>query len=103
MGQTRRRPIIPSTPNDPTNQLTVTFYGKLRDISKSNLTIETEDQAAMEIGRSHKTKFMKAGKEVKPESIPVGTPVAVDVMKDPNLKPLAMLVIVDAVPPKGDK
>jgi hypothetical protein len=102
-GQTRRRAVIPSHPNDPINQIAVTFYGKLKDISKSEMTIETEDQPTLVIGRSHKTKFLKDGKDVKPDSIPVGTAVSVDVKKDPDLKPLALTVIVEPPAPKQEK
>jgi hypothetical protein len=83
--------------------MAVTFHGKLVEITKKEVTIATEDQPIFNIGRSSKTKFMEDGKSIKPEAIPVGASVTVDVTKDPDLNPLALTVIVDAKAPPPAK
>ena len=93
-----RRSTIPTTkPQDSTKGMVVTFDGKLTELSKKDFTIATEDQPAVVIGRSHKTKFVKDGKAIKPDDIPVGAQLSVDVVKDPDLHLLA--VTVNVVPP----
>jgi hypothetical protein len=67
----------------------------LTELSKKDFTIATEDQPAFVIERSHKTKFVKDGKAIKPEDIPVGAELTVDVMKDPDLHPIAVSVMVE--------
>jgi hypothetical protein len=104
--QTRRRVIPTTKPTDSVGNMVVTFHGKLTEMSKKDLTIATEDQPAFVIGRSHKTKFLKDGKAIKPEEIPVGAALTVDVTKDPDLNPLAVAVTVDspaAKPPSDQK
>jgi hypothetical protein len=97
----RRVPATTSgKPKDSVNGMVVTFHGKLVEISKKEVTIETEDQPVFNIGRTGKTKFLKDGKPIKPESIPAGTMLTVDVTKDPDLNPLALTVLVDDAPAK---
>jgi hypothetical protein len=91
----RRRVISPSKAVENLDGLLVTFHGKLVEISKKEITIETEDQPIFNIGRSGKTKFLKDGKAIKPDTIPVGALLTVDVVKDPDLNPLAVNVNVD--------
>jgi hypothetical protein len=99
-----RRSTIPTTkPQDSTKGMVVTFYGKLTEFTKSDFTIATEDQPAVVIGRSRKTKFVKDGKPVKFDDIPVGAPLAVDVTKDPDLHLLAVTVEVDPKPDPNQK
>lgn len=101
----RRRYGTPSKPTDSSNGMVVTFHGKLVEISKKEVTIATDDQPVFNIGRSRKTKFLKDGKEIKPESIKEGASLTVDVVKDPDLNPLAVTVNVDpvAAQPTGSK
>ena len=65
------------------------------------LQMQTEDQL-VNIRRDHKTKFLENGKQIKPSEIAVGTPLAIDVKEDVDLKPLAVRVIVNPSPPKAD-
>ncbi len=91
-----RRGTVPTTkPQDSTSGMVVTFVGKLTEFSKNDFTIATEDQPAVVIGRSRKTKFVKDGKPIKFDDIPVGAMVSVDVVKDPDLHLLAVTVEVD--------
>lgn len=75
----------------------VTFHGKLKDITKKEIVIETDEDQTIEIRRYRKTKFMKNDREVKPEDIPVGALLTVDITQDPDLKPVALNVFVDPV------
>lgn len=75
--------------------MVVTFHGKLKALSKKEITIETEDQPLFNIGRTGKTRFLKDGKAIKPEQIPMDAALTVDVKKDPDLNPQAVLVMVD--------
>ena len=75
----------------------VTFHGKLKNLTKKEIVIETEDDQAIEIRRYHKTKFMKDDREIKPADIPIGSSLTVDVTQDPDLKPVAVNVFVDPV------
>jgi hypothetical protein len=99
-----RRSVIPTTkPQDSTKGMVVTFYGKLTEFSKSDFTIATEDQPSFVIGKSHKTKFVKDGKPIKFDDIPIGAQLAVDVTKDADLHPLALTVEVDPKPDPNQK
>ena len=99
---TRRRTTPGTTkPGDITGQMVVTFHGKLKGMSKKEITIETEDQPLFNIGRTGKTKFTKDGKTIKPEEIPIDAALTIDVKKDPDLNPQAVLVMVDMPGAKG--
>jgi hypothetical protein len=91
----RRGGIPTGKPQDSSKGMVVTFHGKLTEFTKNDFTIATEDQPAFVIGRSHKTKFLKDGKAVKLDNIPVGAELTVDVTKDPDLHPLALNVTVE--------
>ncbi|MGI8991883.1 MAG: hypothetical protein ACR2I2_20165 [Bryobacteraceae bacterium] len=75
----------------------VTFHGKLKELTKREIVIETEEDQALSIGRYRKTKFLKDNREIKPADIPMGASLTVDVTKDADLKPLAVNVFVDPV------
>jgi hypothetical protein len=92
----RRSPIPTGKAHDSTGGMVVTFHGKLTEFTKKDFTIATEDQPAFVIERSHKTKFLKDGKPIKFEDIPMGAELSVDVTKDPDLHPIALSVTVEA-------
>ncbi|MDQ6705505.1 MAG: hypothetical protein M3Z85_06020 [Acidobacteriota bacterium] len=75
----------------------VTFRGKLKELTKREIVIETDEDQALAIGRYRKTKFIKDNREIKAADIPIGAALTVDVTKDPDLKPLALNVFVDPV------
>jgi hypothetical protein len=96
-----RRSVIPTTkPQDSSKGMVVTFHGKLTEFTKNDFTIATEDQPSFVIERSHKTKFLKDGKPIKFDDIPVGAQLTVDVTKDADLHPMAVAVMVDPPGPK---
>lgn len=75
----------------------VTFHGKLKELTKREIVIETDEDQALSIGRYRKTKFLKDNREIKASDIPIGASLTVDVTQDPDLKPLAVNVFVDPV------
>lgn len=75
----------------------VSFHGKLKELTKREIVIETDDDQALSIGRYRKTKFLKDNREIKAADIPMGASLTVDVTQDPDLKPLAVNVFVDPV------
>jgi hypothetical protein len=91
----RRNVVTTTKAQDGTKGFIVTFEGKLTEFTKKDLTIETEDQPAVVIGVSHKTKFLKDGKTIKMNDLPVGAALSVDVVKDPDLHLLAVTVNVE--------
>lgn len=73
----------------------VTFHGTLKSIDNKQVIIESEDQTVL-LGRTHKTKFLKDDKEIKPKDIPAGAPLTIDVNKAPDGSLLAVNVFVDS-------
>ena len=88
-----------SSRNPPTNSaikdLTGTFHGVLKQISKKELVILTPEDQTVVIRLSKGTKFLKSGREVKASNLDLDTPVAVDVNQDIDLKPIALSVTVE--------
>jgi len=79
-----------------------TFQGNLRAVTKKDLTIDVKDASdqSLTFRISHKTKFIKDGKEIKRSALEVGTLVAVDATRDPDQKFSALNVIVNPPKPK---
>jgi hypothetical protein len=97
----RRR--IPMAGNVPGMDLpAATFQGNLRAVTKKDLTIDVKDASdqSLTFRISHKTKFIKDGKEIKRSALEVGTLVAVDATRDPDQKFSALNVIVNPPKPK---
>src|ERR1700680_3902366 len=78
-----------------------TFEGTLKMLTKKEIVLQLQSEQSLSIRRDHKTKFIENDKEIKPESIAVGTPLAVDVKEDLDLKPMAVRVVVHPPPPKS--
>ena len=81
------------------------FHGKLKVIDKKKIVIETdENQQLLTIRLTGKTKFLNAGKEVKPATIDLQTPLTVDASQDTDASLLAVNVSVDSADkPAPDK
>jgi hypothetical protein len=78
-----------------------TFTGKLKAITKKDIVVEVEGEAqSLTFHLSRKTRFMKAGKEIKLDDLEVGKTVAVDAKRDPDLQFSALTVVVDPPKPK---
>jgi hypothetical protein len=97
-----RRRTTPNSPGDLTggayNQPSATMHGTLKKITSKDIVILVEGDQSVDIDRTHKTKFLKDGKEIKPADIAAGSVVTVDVNHDPQLHPLAITLTVDSGP-----
>ena len=88
----------------------VTFQGPLKALNKKEIRIDINTQEGTPAANAeeqsltfrvtHKTRFMKDGKEIKPADIALGTVVAVDAERDPDQKFSALNVIVNPPKPK---
>ena len=79
---------------------TPTFEGTLKTLSNKEIVITLQSEQILEIRRDRKTKFFEYGKEIKPDKIAAGTPLAIDVKEDIDLHPLAVRVVVNPPSPK---
>ena len=79
--------------------LIITVHGSLKKLTKKELLIQTEGEQFETIRLSHTTKFMKAGKEIKPYEVDLESMLTLDVTQDVDLKFIAVTVTVD-VPAK---
>lgn len=79
--------------------LIITIHGSLKKLTKKELLIQTDGDQIQTIRLSHTTKFMKAGKEIKPYEADLESLLTLDVIQDVDLKFIAVTVTVD-VPPK---
>ena len=80
-----------------------TFEGTLKTLTKKEIVIQLQSEQVLSIRRDHKTKFVEKNKEIKPEKIALGTPLAIDVKEDADVKPLAVRVVVNPPPPKAER
>lgn len=78
-----------------------TFEGTLKMLTKKEILIQLQSEQTLSIRRDRKTRFVENDKEIKPDNIAVGTPLAIDVKEDLDLKPLAVRVVVNPPPPKS--
>ncbi len=85
----------PGAKGGPYSGPAVTFHGKLKQITKKEVVIISSEDQEIVLRRTHKTKFLKGNKEIKPSEIREGTAVTLDVSKDADMKPVAVNVFVD--------
>ena len=72
-------------------------------MTHKEIMLQLQTDQTVSIRRDRKTKFLENDKEIKPESIAVGTPLAVDVKEDIDLKPMAVRVVANPAPPKSSE
>jgi hypothetical protein len=96
------RGIAPGTPKPGAYNVAGSFHGKLKELSKKEIMIETEDGQIVSIHRSGKTKFFKGTQSIKPSDIDIETPVTVDASEDVDLTLTARSVSVD-IPKKSEE
>jgi hypothetical protein len=96
-----RRGVMPGTPNPGAYNVAGSFHGKLKELSKKEIMIETEDGQIVSIHRSGKTKFLKGTQSIKASDIDIETPVTVDAGEEADLSLTARSVTVDT-PKKPD-
>ena len=73
-----------------------TFHGKLKSVSKKDIVLEVGEDQTIAFHISHKTKFLKDGKPIKPAAIPAGAPLTVDGRRDLFGNVDAVTVTVDS-------
>jgi hypothetical protein len=78
-----------------------TMHGTLKHMNGKVITIIGDGDQTVEIVRTHKTKFLRNGKEIKPTEIAVGSILSIDVGLFPDLSPQAINVMVDSPPIEG--
>ena len=76
-----------------------TFHGTVRSISKKEIVLDLPEDQSVAFHISHKTKFMKDAKAIKPSGIAAGTPVMVDGKRDLLGNVEAVTVTVEKAPP----
>ncbi len=94
-----RRGLAPGTPVPPAyKDVAGSFHGKLKELTKKEIMIETEDDQTVSMRVSGKTKFYKGNEPIKATDIDMETLVTVDASEDGDLKLTAINVIVN--PPR---
>ena len=96
------RGVVPGTPNPGAYNVAGSFHGKLKELSKKEIMIETEDGQIVSIHRSGKTKFFKGTQSIKPSDIDIETPVTVDASEEVDLSLTAVSVTVDSPKKSGE-
>ena len=97
-----RRGVAPGTPNPSAYNVAGSFHGKLKDLSKKEIMIETDDGQIVSFHRSGKTKFLKGTQSIKPSDIDLETLVTVDASEDVDLTLTARSVTVDTPKKSGE-
>ena len=69
-------------PSDVMSAAVAKFAGTLRVIGNKEIVIEAADDQLVTFHRSKKTRFLLDEKSIKPQDIPVGSPVTVEASKD---------------------
>jgi hypothetical protein len=102
-GRARRNggQISPGTP-DAYKGVAVTFRGKLKNLDKKQVVIETDEDQTVSMRITSKTKFLKNDQTIKASQIDLGTPVSIDATEDTDLSILALSVVVDSPPKKNN-
>jgi hypothetical protein len=95
-----RRSTTKANPAPPDAAVSPTFEGTLKLMNNKEIVIQLQSDQLLSIRRNHKTKFVENDKGIKPSDIAQGTPLAIDVKEDIDLKPLALKVVVNPPPPK---
>lgn len=96
----RRGPYATTNPGT-YNVPAVTFQGNLKVLNKKELRIDVDsEEQSISFRVTKKTHFLKDGKEIKLADVSLGTIVAVDATRDPDLKFSALNVVVDPPKPK---
>ena len=76
-----------------------TFHGTVRSINKKEIVLDMPEDQSIAFHISHKTKFVKDAKAIKPAAIAAGAMVTVDGKRDLLGNVEAVTVTVDTKPP----
>jgi hypothetical protein len=82
-----------------------TFQGTLRSIGKKEIVLDLPEDQSIAFHVSHKTKFVKDAKAIKPSTIAAGTPLTVEGKRDllGNVEAVTVTVDSNKKPPQGAK
>jgi hypothetical protein len=97
--QPRRAPQHKASPQNKVSELetpVATFHGKLASVSKKDLVLDVGEDQSISFHVSGKTKFLKAGKPIKPAAIAPGSSVTIDGKRDLLGNVDAVTVTVDS-------
>ena len=84
----------------PLKGITITTHGALKQLTKKEIMIHTDEDQIMTFRRSGKTKFLRDGHDAKPSDFDLESLVTVDAVEDNDLKLLAIAVRADSSPKK---
>ena len=76
-----------------------TFHGTVRSINKKEIVLDMPEDQSIAFHISHKTKFVKDEKPIKPAAVAAGALVTVDGKRDLLGNVEAVTVTVDTKPP----
>jgi hypothetical protein len=82
-----------------------TFHGTLRSINKKEFVLDLPEDQSIAFHISHKTKFVKEAKAIKPSAIAAGAPVTVEGKRDllGNVEAVTVTVDSSKKPLEGSK
>jgi len=80
----------------PLKGITITARGVLKQLSKKEIMIHTDENQMMTFRRSGKTRFLRDGHDAKPTDFDLESIVTVDAVEDNDLKLLAIAVRADS-------
>jgi hypothetical protein len=98
--RTSRRGAGQQTGISPLETPAATFHGTLKSVSKKELVLALPEEHEVAFYISHKTKFLKDEKPIKPSEIPAGAPLSVDGKRDVRGNTEAVTVRVES--PKAE-
>ena len=97
-----RRPEATAAPTAtpwPTVMPPVMFRARLKSLTKKKIVVESDAGGTATVRRTKKTKFFQDEKEIKPTDIPVGSSVALDLLRDPDYQFSVISLTVIGPPP----
>ena len=80
----------------PLKGITITTHGVLKQLTKKEIMIHTDEDQVMIFRRSGKTKFLQDGRDAQPSDFDLESLVTVDAVEDNDLKLLAIAVRADS-------
>jgi hypothetical protein len=92
----RGRQAQPQTKVSELETPVATFHGTLKSLSKKEVVLAMPEDQSIVFHVSHKTKFLKDGKPIKPAAIPADATLTVDGKRDLLGNVEAVSVTVDA-------
>jgi hypothetical protein len=92
----RRERQQPQNKISPLETPVATFHGALKSVNKKEIVLEVAGGQSVAFHISHKTKFLKDSKPIKPAAIPPNAPLTIDGKRDLLGNVDAVTVTVDS-------